>query len=218
MDGASNAAVQANFENVNVTAYTNFGASVTGTAKANTITGTPLNDTITGGNGADTIIGNGGDDIVRLAETISAADTVTLAVGSSDTATISGFTMGVDIIDGDASAATGNGTPANTIKQAAALSNGDAVGEISTNALVVFAVDDTSTTAVLNALKATDFDTTAVTRWFLYDTGSQLVLAKGSNADTDDDNDVTLVEFATFTDITDITATTLTVAGTIDLV
>jgi len=218
MDGASNAAVQANFENVNVTAYTNFGASVTGTAKANTITGTPLNDTITGGNGADTIIGNGGDDIVRLTETISAADTVTLSVASSDTATISGFTMGVDIIDGDASVATG-GSAANTILQAAALTNGDAAAEISTNALIVFAVDDTSTAAVLAALNASDFDTTnAFSRWFLYDTGAQLVLAKGTSANTNDNNDVTLVEFATFTDITDITSTTLTVAGSIDFV
>ena len=217
MDGATNTAIQKNFENVNVNAYTNFGASVTGTAKANTITGTPLNDTITGGNGADTIIGNGGDDIIRLAETVSAADTVTLAVGSSDTATISGFTMNTDIIDGDASAASG-GSPANTILQAAALTNGDAVGEILTNSLVVFAVDDTSTAAVLAALNASDFDTTVRTRWFLYDTGAQLVLAQGVSSDAIDNGNVTLTEFATFSDITDITATTLTTASTIDFV
>jgi hypothetical protein len=217
MDGASNSAIQKNFENVNVNAYTNFGASVTGTSKANTITGTPLNDTITGGNGADTIIGNGGDDIIRLAETVSAADTLTLAVGSSDTATISGFTMNTDIIDGDASVAAG-GSPANTILQAAALTDGDAVGEILTNSLIVFAVDDTSTAAVLAALNAADFDTTVRTRWFLYDTGAQLVLAQGVSADAIDNGNVTLTEFATFSDITDITATTLTTASTIDFI
>ncbi len=218
MDGASNSAIQKNFENVNVNAYTNFGASVTGTSKANTITGTPLNDTITGGNGADTIIGNGGDDIVRLAETVSAADTVTLAVASSDTATISGFTMNTDIIDGDASAATGNGTPANTIMQAATNAAGAVAADIGTNSLVVIATDDTSTAAVLTALNAGTFDTTVMTRWFLYDTGSQLVLAKGASADAIDNGNVTLTEFATFSDITDITSTTLTTASTIDFI
>ena len=218
MDGASNSAIQKNFENVNVNAYTNFGASVTGTSKANTITGTPLNDTITGGNGADTIIGNGGDDIIRLAETVSAADTITLAVGSSDTATISGFTMNTDIIDGDASVATGNGTPANTIMQAATNAAGAVAADIGTNSLVVIATDDTSTAAVLTALNAGTFDTTVMTRWFLYDTGSQLVLAKGASADAIDNGNVTLTEFATFSDITDITSTTLTTASTIDFI
>ena len=71
---------------------------------------------------------------------------------------------------------------------------------------------------VTNALNASDFDTTVRTRWFLYDTGAQLVLAQGVSADAIDNGNVTLTEFATFSDITDITSTTLTTASTIDFV
>ena len=216
MDGASNTAIQKNFENVNVSAYSNFGASITGTAKANVLTGTSLNDTITGGNGADTIVGSGGDDIVRLAETVSAADTITMSLGSSDTTTISGFTFNTDIMDLDATPASG-ASAANTILQAATVAAGDTSGEIGANGIVVIAAE-TTTAALLTALKAGDFDTIANVRYFLYDTGSEVVLAQGANADTDNDNDVTLTEFATFTDITDVTSTTLTVASTFDVI
>ena len=175
MDGASNAAIQKNFENVNVSAYANFGASITGTSKANTITGTALNDTITGGNGADTIIGNGGDDIVRLAETVSAADTITMSLSSGDTTTISGFAFNTDILDLDATPASG-ASAANTILQAATVAAGDTSTEIGANGVVVIAAE-TTTAAVLTALNAGDFDTVANVRYFLYDTGSQVVLA-----------------------------------------
>ncbi len=216
MDGSGNTAIQKNFENVDVSSYANFGAIITGTAKANTITGSSQNDNITGGNGADVIDGKGGTDIISFTETVAAVDTLTVTVASATTVT--GFTLDSDILDGDASAASGNGTPANTIKQAAALTDGDDKTAIGTNAIVVMAVDDTSVAALDAALDAANFDATTMSRWFLIDTTAGVKLVKATNDDTDDDNDVTVTTYATFTDITDLTANSLTSTSAIDFV
>jgi hypothetical protein len=96
-NGASNATAQIGFENVNLSAYTGFGAVVTGSTGANTIVGTGSADQITGGNGADTITGGGGNDAIDLAETTAAVDRVvygsTAAANGEDTVT--GFIAGV---------------------------------------------------------------------------------------------------------------------------
>jgi hypothetical protein len=70
MDGGSNTAAQAGFENIDLTAFDNFGAVITATAGANAITGTVLADRITAGKGNDTInIHNAAD--INFAETIN---------------------------------------------------------------------------------------------------------------------------------------------------
>jgi Ca2+-binding RTX toxin-like protein len=55
--------------------------------------------TITTGAGADTITGGKGDDIIKLAESASAADTVVfIAHGDNGNDTITGFTVGSDLL------------------------------------------------------------------------------------------------------------------------
>jgi len=54
-DTVANATVQDGFENIDVSAYTNFGASIVGSDGANVITGTASTDQISGGKGDDTI-------------------------------------------------------------------------------------------------------------------------------------------------------------------
>ena len=100
MNGSANSTVQSAFENVDVSAYTGFGAVVTGSTGANTIVGTALADQITSGNGADTITGGAGSDTIVLSETTAAIDTViltgtgTIASGAVNKDTITGFTAG----------------------------------------------------------------------------------------------------------------------------
>jgi hypothetical protein len=100
LNGSSNTAAQSGFERVDLSAFTGFGAVVTGSTGANVIVGTALADQITSGNGADTITGGAGNDQIDLTETTAATDTVivqtTTALNGSDT--ITGF-AGADIID-----------------------------------------------------------------------------------------------------------------------
>jgi len=84
LNGSSNAAVQTGFENVNLSAFTGFGAVVTGSTGANTIVGTGLADQITSGNGADNITGGAGNDVIDLTETTAAVDTVNFAAPAGD--------------------------------------------------------------------------------------------------------------------------------------
>jgi hypothetical protein len=98
-DTVANSAAQSGFENVDVSGYTNFGASITGTTGANTIIGTASIDSITGGLGADVITGGGGADIIVLTETTSSADEVNIDAAADFGDTISGFVSGTDDID-----------------------------------------------------------------------------------------------------------------------
>jgi len=63
MDGSVNAAVQSGFENVDLSGYTGFGASVTAISTGSEITGTASTDRLTGGKGADTFNYSTGNDI-----------------------------------------------------------------------------------------------------------------------------------------------------------
>jgi hypothetical protein len=62
VDGVTNTVVQKGFENVELTGYTGFGASITGGTGANSLTGTVLTDSIAAGKGADTLIGGSAAD------------------------------------------------------------------------------------------------------------------------------------------------------------
>ena len=100
LDGASNAAIQSGFENVNLSGFANFGAVVTGSSSANTIVGTDSADNITGGLGADIITGGLGNDAINLTETTQSIDTVVFsAVANNGSDTITGFVVASDIIN-----------------------------------------------------------------------------------------------------------------------
>jgi len=117
-NGSSNSAVQTGFESVDLSAYSGFGAVVTGSSSANTITGTALADQITGGNGADTINGGAGNDQIDLTETTAAADVVQYSSGGN-TDTVIGFAAGAGAdVFSFATALLVNGTPASTLVQA----------------------------------------------------------------------------------------------------
>jgi len=100
VDSVGNSAVQKNFENVDVSGYTAFGASITGSSGANTITGSAQVDSITGGNGIDTITSGNGADVIDLTETTSAGDILIYnnQAGVKSTAdVITGFTSADNI-------------------------------------------------------------------------------------------------------------------------
>ena len=64
-----------------------------------TIAGGAGNDSLTGGEGSDTIIGGTGVDTIVLTETTSVADTVRFAEGgATNVDTVTGFTVGTDLI------------------------------------------------------------------------------------------------------------------------
>jgi hypothetical protein len=113
MDGSSNTASQTGFENVNLSAFTGFGAVVTGSSAANTITGTNSADNITGGEGADTITAGDGIDSISLTESTSTIDTLYLgaSVALTDNDVVTGFST-TDVIVLDKSDYTLNGTAA----------------------------------------------------------------------------------------------------------
>jgi hypothetical protein len=117
LNGSSNTAVQSGFENVNLSAFTGFGAVVTGSSGANTIVGTALADQITGGNGADIINGGAGNDLIDLTETTAAADVVQYSSGGG-TDTVIGFAAGAGAdVFSFATALLVNGTPSSTLNQ-----------------------------------------------------------------------------------------------------
>jgi Ca2+-binding RTX toxin-like protein len=109
-NGSANAAVQKNFENINLSGVTGtFGADITGSSSANTIVGTANADQISGGAGADTITGGAGADTITLG---AGVDTVVTTTGSAYTTatsdTITDFTVGTgnDILQIDISDST----------------------------------------------------------------------------------------------------------------
>jgi hypothetical protein len=105
-DTVANAAVQGGFENVDVSGYTNFGASITGTSGANTLIGTASIDSIVGGLGADTITGGAGNDVINITEATASIDKIVLN-STTGTDVITGFTVTTDdVIQIDVSAVT----------------------------------------------------------------------------------------------------------------
>jgi hypothetical protein len=92
MNGAATSGTVSNFENVDVSGYSGFGAVVTGSSTANTITGTASADQINSGGGADTIVATAGNDAINMG---SGADTIQftsaqIAAASGTTATFAG--------------------------------------------------------------------------------------------------------------------------------
>ncbi|MDB4004087.1 hypothetical protein N9513_06370 [Gammaproteobacteria bacterium] len=95
LNGAINAAVQTGVENITLSGLTgSFGATVTGSADANTIIGTANADNIIAGEGIDVITGGAGNDTIDLSEAVSKLDTVVFAATAALTGadTITGFT------------------------------------------------------------------------------------------------------------------------------
>ncbi len=96
----------ANFVNVDASALA-VGATITGSAAANTITGGAGNDTIDGAGGADVISGGGGDDtiVTRGSEASidggTGSDTLVLAAASTVTAVNFAVAGGTDQTTGD---------------------------------------------------------------------------------------------------------------------
>jgi hypothetical protein len=216
MDGVANAAVQTNFENVDLAGYTGFGAVITGNSEANVITGTASVDNITGGDGADTINSGAGADVVSLTEATAAIDTIKFAI-TGGSSSITGFTTGTggDVLAEATAFGMETGTVADTVLEAAALTNGDAAAEIANNSTISMLADNTTRANLLSALNASDFDTTDIDRIFLIDIGTTVEVLLASNEDTDNDNDVSLTLLGTLTDVADIAAGTFA-AGNVD--
>jgi len=104
MDGGTNAAVQSNFESVDVSAFSGFGAVVVGSAGANTIVGAVAASNLTGAAGADIITGGAGADIIgggTGADVIDGAGAVDTITGGAGADIITGG-AGADVIDGGA--------------------------------------------------------------------------------------------------------------------
>jgi len=177
LNGSSNAAVQTGFENVNLNAFTGFGAVVTGSTGANTIVGTVLADQITSGNGADTITAGGGNDTIDLTETTAAADTVIFAdtAANNGVDTITGFGATNDILNLDAFEADAAGdevliaagaatTTAGRVYYLGGLAAGDADG--TTAAAAAITAGATWTNANVTAFVVlSDNNSTAIYSW-----------------------------------------------------
>jgi len=167
INGSSNAAVQSAFENVNLSAFTGFGAVVTGSTGANTIVGTGLADQITSGNGADNISGGAGADTIDLTEATAAVDNLVTVVGASaalaDVSAANGLDSvtsfvagtGGDVLNFAAIAASTAGTVAdialNVTATDAALVAGDNVLILDDGTAAVQAADATALAALTTA-------------------------------------------------------------------
>lgn len=175
MNGSANSAVQSSFENVDLSAYTGFGAVVTGSTGANSIVGTGLADQITGGNGADTITGGAGNDTIDLTETTAAADVVNFnAASTNGVDTISGFgsadsiyieLLGSGDIDSEVAISAAAAQGAFTDKAAYIFSTSGAAATLTTLGTATLAEADftASTLTNLAAFLSERFTTTAGT-------------------------------------------------------
>jgi hypothetical protein len=97
-DGSANSAVQAGFENVDVSGYTGaFGANITASTSGSTITGTTNNDVFTGGAGVDTYnytvtAGTGTAAGSDTFNSFSTSDVIALTAAASNTFQANGGT------------------------------------------------------------------------------------------------------------------------------
>jgi len=151
LNGGANSAAQSNFENVNLNAFTGFGAVVAGSTGANNIVGTALADQITGGNGADTITGGGGNDAIVLTETVSSQDTVVVeaTAAANGVDTITGFATTVDKFNVDAL-----GTATSLSGTGAAVAYTHAVNTVAFFTGLAAGSADVSNAALITALNA----------------------------------------------------------------
>jgi hypothetical protein len=166
LDSVTNSAVQKNFENVDLAGYTAFGASVTGSAGANTIVGSAQVDSITGGNGADIIEGKAGADVLNFAESTAANDVLLYRINTDGTDTVNGWTtgdtvrLGVDGTNNDifnlvAPAVLANTTVSATVGVVTALAAGDfKTGATAANFFTDNCINVWSTAAGANGLAA----------------------------------------------------------------
>ena len=100
INGTADAAVQSQFEDVDVSAVTttgSYGFGITAAAEGSTIVGSGANDTIYGGAGADTITGGAGADTINLSVD-GEVDTVHLTVNNG-TDTVNDFLKGEDVFN-----------------------------------------------------------------------------------------------------------------------
>jgi len=79
----------------------NQGFTYTGSDAVDTVTGSANADVISGGEGADTLDGGAGADTFDLTETTAALDTVKVGATTTDSVTITGFSVGGTATDDD---------------------------------------------------------------------------------------------------------------------
>lgn len=199
---------------VDASAYT-VAISVTGGAAADTITGGTGNDTLNGGGGADSIIGGAGNDTIITGaggDTVRGGagdDTITLGAGS-DRVIFENASNGVDTITG-ASFTAGNGNDifdfkvspvtfdAGVAETVIANTIATIAGAPAANGIFVFTNDAVGNAAALKAaLDATALDTTNIgNRVIVWEIDPTNVgVGYINNADTLDNNSITVTQTA----------------------
>lgn len=165
------------------------------------------NDALTGGEGADTILGGSGNDSIVLTETTSAADRVVIdAVATNGSDTITGFTVGTDVIaftaDGT-SAATWNN---NSAGAGAAGANVFTLATTAVNAVNEIIVLNAATyaTAALADAAADAYAAAAITAgdnaYWIYTDGTNAYVYADADVTATSNGDLTLL--ATLTGVT----------------
>ena len=151
LDGGAISGSVTGFENVDLSGYTGFGASVTAIKTGSTITGTGSIDRITGGAGADTIKGGAGADVI----TGGAGNDTFVYAGTAELVAANAAIDAVDGGSGTADAIRLDG--ASTIAAADLLDRIDNVEQITASA-TAGALSITAT-AVAGTFTGTSFDT-----------------------------------------------------------
>jgi hypothetical protein len=100
MNGGATSGTITNFENVDASGYTGFGAVITGSSVANTIIGTGSADQISTGGGADFITAGAGLDTLTGG---AGVDNFILDTTAANADTITDFVSGTDVVDLSAS-------------------------------------------------------------------------------------------------------------------
>jgi Ca2+-binding RTX toxin-like protein len=183
------------------------GDTIAGGAGADTINGAAGTDSITGGLGADVITGGADNDTIILTEATASIDSV-VVTASMGADTITGFTAGEG---GDKFTSSGVTFAATTVVEIANAAALYALTGVTTQRVIAILGDNitTSVADLLTGLNGGNFDTTDVGNvMVLIDRGTTTDILVANNADTANDDDVTLTLIGTFSDITDIAAGT----------
>ena len=151
LDGGAISGSITGFENVDLSGYTGFGASVTAIKTGSTITGTGSIDRITGGAGADTIKGGAGADVLAG----GASNDIFVYAGTAELVTGNAVIDSVDGGSGTADAIRLDG--ATTIAAADLLTRIDNVEQITAGATT--GIISITATAVAGTFTGTTFDT-----------------------------------------------------------
>lgn len=185
MDGGVNAAVQNNFENVDLSGYTGFGAVVVGSTAANAITGTGSADNLKGGEGADIITGGAGADVINLTESTAAVDTAKYTAATDSTlsagviAAIAADTVG-HAADAIALMDKISGFSSDKIDLAGVVSGTATIGGAAVAAAA--GTSDANFKAALNTAAAGNGGTNSVLNMFSFDGNQYLVVDNGAGA------------------------------------